>query len=304
MTYALKDFGSYTVGGRLLHVTEGTPRKVQFTRSVSFTVDPRGHFAVEHAYVQYFVPQDRRPGPPVVLVHGGGMSGSCWEATPDRRPGWLHLLLTRGYEVHVIDNVERGRAGFAPGLWDGDPFLRSLEEAWSLFRIGPADGFPTRTPFPGQLFPVDQYETFAQSFVPRWLGTTPLQSAALLAVLERTGPALVICHSQGAEVTFDALAAAPDLFDGIIAVEPSSLPEDTQNLSGHPVVICAGDFLDTDPDWQARAQGWEGFAAGADNLRFLGTSAFTPGNSHMMMMDANNEAVLDGVLTALSALRG
>ncbi|SEW12415.1 hypothetical protein SAMN05444851_1561 [Aliiroseovarius sediminilitoris] len=303
VSYALKDFGSYTVGGRLRHVTEGTPREVQFTRSVSFTVDPRGYFAVEHAYVQYFVPQDRCPGPPVVLVHGGGLSGSCWETTPDGRPGWLHLLLARGYEVHVVDNVERGRAGFAPGLWEGDPFLRSLDEAWTLFRIGPPSGFATRTPFPGQLFPVNQFEAFARCFVPRWLGTTSLQSAALLAVLNRTGPAMVICHSQGAEVTFDARSTAPDLFEGIIAIEPSSLPGDADHASKQPIVICAGDFLDTNPDWQTRARGWERFAQAAETVRFLGVSAFTPGNSHMMMMDANNAEVLDNALEALAAIR-
>ncbi|MCK0138504.1 alpha/beta fold hydrolase [Aliiroseovarius sp. F47248L] len=302
MSYNLKDFGSYTVGGRHLHVTEGTPRKVQFTRSVSFTVDPRGHFAVEHAYVQYFVPQDRRPGPPVVLVHGGGMSGSCWETTPDGRPGWLHLLLTHGFEVHVVDNVERGRAGFAPSLWDGDPILRSLEEAWTLFRIGPADGFATRTPFPGQLFPVRHFETFARQFVPRWLGTTPLQSTALQAVLERIGPALVICHSQGAEVTFDALSTAPELFEGIIAIEPSGLPDDANHAPNPPIVICAGDFLDTDSDWQTRAIGWDWFAQGAKTVRVLGATAFTSGNSHMMMMDTNNADVLDRALDALATL--
>ena len=119
LTYHLKEFGSYTVGGRLHKVTTGIPKTVHFTRTASFEVDPRGHFAVEQAYVQYFIPENRNAEPPIVFVHGGGMSGSCWDKTPDGRPGWLHLALDRGYEVHVIDNVERGRAGFAPGLWGG-----------------------------------------------------------------------------------------------------------------------------------------------------------------------------------------
>ena len=38
-------------------------------------VDPRGHYAVEHAYVQYYIPANRRPEPPVLLVHGGGDVG-------------------------------------------------------------------------------------------------------------------------------------------------------------------------------------------------------------------------------------
>ena len=224
MNYTLSDFGSYTTGGRVHAITQGAPYEVNFTRQARHLVDPRGHYAIEHAYVQYYVPANRRPGPPVVLVHGGGMSGQCWETTPDGRPGWLHLLLRDGYEVHVMDNVERGRAGFIPGLWEGDPILRSMEEAWSLFRIGPPEGFAARTPFPGQQFPVSAFDTFARSFVPRWLTTTQLQAQALIAVLERTGPAIVICHSQGGEITFDALEEAPRLFASIIALEPSNIP--------------------------------------------------------------------------------
>ena len=95
MSYDLRDFGSYTVGGTVAHVTQGTPREVQFTRSASYTFDPRGHFSVGQTYVQYFIPERARDTPPIVLVNGGGMHGSTWETTPDGRPGWLHLLLDR-----------------------------------------------------------------------------------------------------------------------------------------------------------------------------------------------------------------
>jgi len=102
--YALEDFGSYTIGGRTHQVTVGQPREVNFTQSASYVYDPRGHFSVEHAYVQYFVPKNRNCYPPVLLVHGGGMHGSTWETTPDGRPGWLNQLVSLGFEVHVRDN--------------------------------------------------------------------------------------------------------------------------------------------------------------------------------------------------------
>ena len=92
------------------------------------------------------------------------------------------MLLDRGYEVHVIDNVERGRAGFAPGLWSGAPITRSLQEAWRLFRIGSDAGFATRSAFAGQRFPHETLEQLARTFVPRWLSTTGLQAAALAAL--------------------------------------------------------------------------------------------------------------------------
>lgn len=293
MSYRLKDFGSYTAGGRIHNVTSGTPQTVQFTRTASYEVDPRGHFTVEHAYVQYFIPENRNPEPPVVLVHGGGMSGACWETTPDGRSGWLHLLLMRGYEVHVIDNVERGRAGFAPGLWDGDPILRSMEEAWVLFRIGTKDGFVTRTPFEGQKFPAAHFDVFARSFAPRWLNTTPLHTAALLAVLRKTGPAIVICHSQGGEITFDAQIQEPELFERIIALEPSGFPQDMTKLGNMKLTLVAGDFLETASHWQLRSDSWASLSVNAANVVLIDKATLSPGHSHMLMMDKNNDEILE-----------
>ncbi|QBY01356.1 alpha/beta fold hydrolase [Rhodophyticola sp. CCM32] len=293
MGYHLSDFGSYTAGGRIHQVTTGTPKTVQFTRTASYEVDPRGHFAVEHAYVQYFIPEARNTDPPVVLIHGGGMSGTCWETTPDGRPGWLHLLLQRGYEVHVVDNVERGRAGFAPSLWEGDPILRSMEEAWVLFRIGTREGFATRTAFKGQQFPVAQFDAFARIFAPRWLHTTPLHTQALLDVLRKTGPAIVVCHSQGGEIAFDAQAAAPDLFRRIIALEPSGAPATASVLGNTPLTIVAGDFLDCAEHWQDRSTAWAALSTHNQNFRLLAEPDLPRGHSHMLMMDHLSHNLFD-----------
>jgi pimeloyl-ACP methyl ester carboxylesterase len=242
------------------------------------------------------VPEGRNAEPPVVLVHGGGMSGSCWETTPDGRPGWLHLLLTQGYEVHVVDNVERGRSGFAPGLWEGEPLLRSMEEAWVLFRIGPKDGFASRTPFEGQKFPVAHFEAFARIFVPRWLGTTSLHTSALLAVLRKTGPAIVVCHSQGGEIAFDAHAQAPKLFDRIVALEPSGFPHTAETLGDMKLTLVTGDFLDTAPHWIRRAERWRSLAANSANVTLMDKATLTRGNSHMLMMDENSDRLFEMLL--------
>ena len=304
MSITLRDFGSYTAGGRIHHVDNGKAQRIQVTRDASYVHDPKGHFAVEHAYVQYFIPEDRNGGPPVVLVHGGGMHGATWETTPDGRPGWLNLLLSRGYDVHVVDGVERGRAGWVPGLWQGEPLLRSMEEAWSLFRIGPPDGFADRKAFPGQQFPVEDLERFSRTFTPRWLSTSPLQVSALVAVLERIGPALVITHSQGGEIGFDAHSSRPDLVAGMIAVEPSSVAADFAALAACPLVLMTGDFLDADEGVSARSALWRRFIAdcedaGQPNHLLETRSAIAPGGSHMLMMDRHGAACLNAALETL-----
>ena len=309
MGSSLSDFGSYTVGGRIHRVTEGTPRTVSFARGADYTVDPRGRFWIEQTYVQFFVPAVRRDVPPAVLVHGGGMHGSTWETTPDGRPGWIHRLLERGHEVHVVDMVERGRSGFAPGVWPDAPFLRSMEEAWHLFRFGPADGFADRRPFPGQQFPTDRLDDLCRRFVPRWLSTGPLQTDGLIAVLERTGPALVISHSQGGEIAFDAATRRPDRVAAMIAVEPSALPQSIEPLARTPLALLAGDFLDTDARWAERRDGWADLiarlkASGAPAQYLATPDDLPPGGSHLLMMDRHGDACLDAALNALSGSLG
>lgn len=304
MAYSLRDFGSYTVGGRTHEVTHGTPREIAFTREASFTYDPRGHFAVEQTYVQYFIPERRIDAPPMVLVHGGGMTGSTWETTPDGRPGWLHLLLDRGYAVHVVDLPERGRAGFAAGIWEEAPILRSAEEAWGLFRFGAPEDFARRRPFAGLQFPVAHFDAFMQRIVPRWLSTAPLQTVGLGRVLRRLKAATLICHSQGAEIAFDAACAAPCTVAGIIAVEPSSQPG--EGLAS-PLVILGGDNLDSADHWQARGRAWATSCARLTEsgraARYLDTAAeVAPGGSHFLMMDAHRAEVLDLALGHLAQL--
>ncbi|MEQ9259757.1 MAG: alpha/beta fold hydrolase [Roseovarius sp.] len=303
MTYRLADFGSYRAGGRLHEVREGAPMELPVTREVTLTHDPRGTFAVESAYVQYFIPEPRKAAPPVVLVHGGGLSGAVWEATPDGRKGWLHGLLAAGYEVHVVDNVERGRAGFAPGLWPGEPVLRSLEDAWSLFRIGPKEGYARRAAYPGALFPAEAIVDFAKGFAPRWVSTGEAQAAALTAVLEPLEGAILLCHSQGAEPAFAALEQGAEV-SHLVAVEPSAGPERPESLAGRGFTLVEGDYLDITNLWRRQRAMWSLVAdaaceAGARVAHLASGGALAPGHSHLPMCDRESEACLAAILETL-----
>jgi len=298
---SLRNFGSYYAGGGNLEVSGKSPQKIQITREIVLDFDPNGTFAVEQAYVQFFIPAQRNKLPPAVLQHGGGLSGSCWETTPDGRPGWLNSLLHRGYEVHVVDNVERGRAGWVPDYWQGNPTLRSMQDAWTLFRFGEAKDFAARRPFEQQQFPVQHLENFARRFCPRWTSTTALQVAALTAVLEKTGPAVLISHSQGGELAFDAAAARPELVSKLVALEPSGYSENLKPLLDIPITVAHGDYLDRSvagkpqpENWQQLVETINGMAGKAELINLA--NAVAPGTSHMMMMDRESEKNLSAVL--------
>src|SRR5260370_513538 len=195
----IEAMGSFFVGGRTV-VVEGEPlRAIEMSRDVpAYTFDPNGTYAIDHAYVSYVIPAGASRVP-VVFAHGGGMTGACWETTPDGRPGWLTSFLRAGWPCFVVDSVAVGRSGWChlPGLSYGEPILRSEQEGWTTFRIGPVDGYRARTAFPGSAFPVDALLALARQTAPRFITTSELAVAALQAAVQKIGPDLLIGHSRG-----------------------------------------------------------------------------------------------------------
>src|SRR5205823_7725276 len=63
--YALRDMGSFHVGGRDVEITGKPVKEVVFTPGgVPAKVDLNGTYAVEAMYVQYFLPANRRGAVP------------------------------------------------------------------------------------------------------------------------------------------------------------------------------------------------------------------------------------------------
>src|SRR5512133_540377 len=111
---ALRDMGSFHVGGRDVVISGKPVREVLFTPGgVPAKVDPNGVYPVEQMYVQYFIPQNMRGAVPLMLWHGGGLTGVTYETTPDGRDGWLNYFLKKNWAVYNSDAVERGRSGWA-----------------------------------------------------------------------------------------------------------------------------------------------------------------------------------------------
>ncbi len=300
--YALKDFGSFHVGGRSVTVTGRETRLLHFTPELTWQYDPNGDFLIEQVYVQYFIPAEQTFPHPLVLLHGGGLTGACWETTPDGRPGWLHDFLRQGFAVYVIDNVERGRAGFCAleGVWGGEPVMRTAAEAWELFRFGRPEDFAAGKPFDGQRFPLEAMESFQRQFVPRWTSTSEAQIRGVGAALRRIGPCVLVCHSQGGYLGSHAALEAPDCMRGVVSAEGSGWPAQerisSEAVSGAPWLLLFGDFIDQSLRWSDARRETAAFgeqvqaAGGRAELVELSDVGF-PGATHMFMMDAHSAGI-------------
>ena len=299
-TVTLADFGSFYAGGRPVRIAGLPQRDIAFTKSASLAYDPNGLYHFEQAYVQYFIPARLAHPLPIVLLHGGGMTGAMWEQTPDGRAGWMQHFLRQGHAVYVVDNVERGRAGWAPfeQVWPEPPIIRAAQESWSLFRMGRAEDFNTRRAFAGLRFPVGAFDDFIRHAVPRWLGNNDAALHGFCAALDRIGPCLVVAHSHGGEVAYRALHARPDLVRGVIGIEPSGFSAEvsTAAVANKPFLFVYGDFLDATPLWQRLVASGREYAdalarhgARVDTWRLADMGI--AGNSHMPMMDDNSDEI-------------
>ena len=198
---ALRGMGSFHIGGREAVVAGRPVREVLLVPGgVPARIDANGPYQVEAMYVQYHLPAAERGTVPLLLWHGGGLTGVTWESTPDGREGWQQYFLRRGWSTYVSDAVERGRSGWAmyPEIFQGEPIFLTKADPWERFRIGAGPGsYRTRTALPGTQFPIEAYDDFMRQVVPRWTTTDAAQLAAYRALLRRAGPAVVLAHSQG-----------------------------------------------------------------------------------------------------------
>lgn len=65
-----------------------------------------------HLYAEFQIPSRQTHQWPIVIVHGGGQTGTNFTGTPDGREGWAQYFLRQGYAVYVVDQPGRGRAAY------------------------------------------------------------------------------------------------------------------------------------------------------------------------------------------------
>lgn len=298
--------GSFAVGGTVL-------------------TDSLGHtFHGDHAYVFYQKPVNTRKYP-LVFAHGVGQFSKTWETTPDGRDGFQNIFLRKGFSVYLADQPRRGNAGRSTETATIAPTFD--EETWfNRFRLGIWPKFFDNVQFSHDPEALNQY--FRQ--MTPTIGSIDFNvfSDAYAALLEKTGPAILVTHSQGGPVGWQTLQKT-DNIRAIVAYEPGGgipfpegqVPEEGRilTLSGKqegvevsmqafmryteiPIVIYYGDNLpETDEhpetyEWTRRLRLMRRWAEMVNSRGGDVTVIHLPdvglhGNTHFPMSDLNNEDV-------------
>lgn len=304
----VQDMGSFHVGGEMVTLS-GLPARARVSTpgGAVHPVDPNGEMAVGQMYVQYTRLANPKGPFPLLMWHGGGMTGANWESTPDGRPGWQSFFLRAGLDVFVSDAVERGRAGFAPSpqVYPEDPYFRTAREAWEeTFRFGPSGSYArdpaVRRAFGDCRFPLSAFDAFMKGCVPRWGCNDVRTQAAYDALVSRIGSCLLLMHSQGGNFGFNAALHAPDRVKAVIALEPSGVPdpahEDAGRVAHVPHLFIWGDHLEASQFWvasRANVERWaEALAKAGAAVEWLDLpKRGIAGNSHALMMDDNSDDI-------------
>src|SRR5215472_4341239 len=105
-------------------------------------------------YVEVRIPANKTKPYPIIMVHGGTMSGTNFTGTPDGREGWAQYFVRQGYAVYVVDQPGRGRSGYlaeAYGPWkvpDGEGGQRRYL-AQAKYKLWPQAHLHTQWPGSG-----------------------------------------------------------------------------------------------------------------------------------------------------------
>ena len=301
---ALRDMGSFHIGGRWVEITGQPVKEVVFTPGgVPAKIDPNGKYQVEQMYVQYFLQQKAKGKLPLLLWHGGGLSGVTYETKPDGKPGWLNYFIRHGWDTYISDAMERGRSGWS-NTFKGEAVFLPVGDQWERFRIGPIgsynDNHAKRVTYPGSQFPVEAYDQFLKQGIPRWTTTDNEIVKAYVELIDKVCPCVVLVHSQSGSFGFKALEARPDKVKALVAVEPTlgGDKDKIASVKNTPITVIIGDNAKDHPRWSKIRAGDVEYAntlkAAGGSVDFVDLpDVGIKGNSHMVMMDKNSDQVAD-----------
>jgi pimeloyl-ACP methyl ester carboxylesterase len=192
-------------------------------------------------YAEFQIPSPQIHPFPVVMIHGGGQTGTNFTQTPDGRQGWAQYFLRKGYAVYVVDQVGRGKAAYQADLYGTTtkPDAENIEQRFTAaerFNLWPQAHLHTQWPGSGMAGdPVfDQFYASQEPGIADFALVQSLNRDALVALLEKIGPAILLTHSQSGPFGWLVADARPELVKAILAVEPNGPPFYDLQLIGAP----------------------------------------------------------------------
>lgn len=294
----VSQMGHVVIGGPLLSIRDLPQRpRVRRTGLPVESVDPNGDFNPDATYVRFILLEAPRHTLPILMLPGGGLSGAVYETTPDGRPGWESFFLRAGYSVFTADLQRTGRSPWArfPEIEPEEPAFRDRAFVWEVFRIGPTGSYGAgMRPFAGTQFPIKAFDAVPQLAAPRFRSSPEAEAATFDALFQRVCPCIVLAHSASGGPALAAAERHPDIVKAVIAVEPSTVPDEP--WQGPPTLLVWGDFLtpnETQASWALQMTASQRFAqARLPSATFLHLPAVgIGGNSHLPMSDVNSDVV-------------
>jgi|SRR5579862_4405646 len=196
---------------------------------------------VGQIYAEYQIPTHRTHPYPVVMIEGGSQSGTNFTGTPDGREGWAQYFLRRGYVVYVVDQPGRGRSAYdektyGPASSPNMKFEMERFAAPEKSMLWPQARLHRQWPGKAEIGdPI--FDNFYSSQMPSIADFSEQQALmrdAGAALLDKTGPAILLIHSQSGAFAWPIIQARPRLVRGVVAVEPSGPPVHDVQMLGAP----------------------------------------------------------------------
>jgi len=194
------------------------------------TID--GHqYVAGQMYTEFRIPATQTHPYPIIMVHGGTMSGINYTGTLDGREGWAQYFVRRGYAVYVVDQPGRARSSYNEKVY-GE--YRAVDATNSLSRFTEQEKYKLwpqahlHTQWPGTGAADDPaVQQLAASQLPAIADFDKQQMLnrdALVALLDKIGPSILLVHSQAGAFGWPVADARPNLVRAILAIEPNGPP--------------------------------------------------------------------------------
>ncbi|MCP3030269.1 alpha/beta fold hydrolase [Halobacillus sp. A1] len=277
--------------------------------------------------IHSFIPHESN-NTPVVMVPGLGLGANIYESTPDHRNGWAYDFSQAGYPVYTVDTSDLASAGLSESEASASMSKWDSQSIWERWGLGSAPD----EPYPDGQFPADSFEQFYAS-IPMQIstgggsdstddsesarggkgegagggGTSQVNQQEvdnMISLLEDKGPAILMVHSMGGEIGYEVARQRPDLVKGLVAIEPVGSPTDEQEIEDTfaeiPYLGVYGDYLES----RNQVSRLEAVQTTVDMINENGgtgevielTEEGINGNSHLLMIDKNNNEISSQII--------